>query len=288
MLLLHALDTYLAVRNPGGKPDTARLHRIAIDQFSATLGHDATVSDLTDENLGRHANRRLADGKSRDTVAGEQAKLLAQWRFYARRGLTSVWPECKPISRVNRTPKAWTRDELTRLYNACDFATPVEDTPGPLWWRALLLCLFQTGERISAMLALPWEGIEWDSGWITIPAESRKGSTQERRYKINSAAMEMLGCIPRNHPGPFAGRVTIYTLYNRLSRLLKRAGLPTDRRSKFHRIRRSTASHVAAAGGNAQEVLGHSSIKITKGYIDPAIAQQPQAVDWLFQLDDVV
>jgi len=52
---------------------------------------------------------------------------------------------------------------------------------------------------------------------------------------------------------------------------LAAAGLPTDRRSKFHRIRRTVASAVAEAGGNPSEALDHASPKTTKRYLDPRI-----------------
>jgi len=164
MHLENALEKYLAVRNPGGKNDTKRLHLQAIRRFSETLGRTPSICDLTDENLGRHAQKRLSDGKARDTVAGEQAKLLAQWRFYSRRGLALNWPDSKPISKVRRVPKAWTQIEFQRLYSACDIAAPVDKTPGFVWWRCLLSCLFFSGERIGAMLQLQWDGVDLPEG----------------------------------------------------------------------------------------------------------------------------
>ena len=282
MYLHEALDIYMAVRNPGGKPHTARLHSLAIARLRETLGHEPAIEDLTDENIGRHAQRRLADGVARDTVAGEQAKLLAQWRFYHRRGLTQLWPESRPITGVQRSPQAWTQEEFNKLYNACDIAPPMYLTPGPVWWRCFLECLFYTGERFGAMVRIEWTGIQLEAMWLTLPAEVRKGGQIDRRYRIPGSTVELLDKMPKDRIGPFDVPYCKSTIYNRYKKILKAAGLPTDRRSKFHRIRRTTASHYAAAGGNAQELLGHSSPKVTKLYIDPAIVQQPQAVDLLF------
>ncbi len=279
--LIDLVDVYLTVKNPGGKYNTDRLYRQAVRRFEETLGHPPTVADLTDENLGLHAKKRLAAGRARDTVQGEQKKLLAQWRFYARRGYTKVWPECKPISGVKRTPKAWTREDFDKLYEACELTGPVDDTPGVVWWRCLLSCLFFSGERINAMLQLEWSGVDLDGGWLELPAEVRKNSAVDRRYKIPPETVELLRKMPRDKDGPFDCDFCHSTLYNRMKGILKKAGLPHDRRSMFHRIRRTTASHYAAAGGNAQHLLGHSSPAVTERYIDPAIAPQPQAVDLL-------
>jgi integrase len=52
---------------------------------------------------------------------------------------------------------------------------------------------------------------------------------------------------------------------------------------KFHAMRRTAASHFAAAGGDASHFLGHSSPRITeKYYLDPRIADTgPQPCDVL-------
>jgi integrase len=51
--------------------------------------------------------------------------------------------------------------------------------------------------------------------------------------------------------------------------------LDVGRRIGFHAIRRSAASHYAAAGGDAVEMLDHSSPSITKRwYLDPRLADR--------------
>lgn len=73
-------------------------------------------------------------------------------------------------------------------------------------------------------------------------------------------------------------------IWRKIGEVLERAGLPTDSKSKFHRIRRTVASYYEAAGGNATELLGHSSRKITEKYLDRRIVARPQAIDRLWRL----
>jgi integrase len=73
-------------------------------------------------------------------------------------------------------------------------------------------------------------------------------------------------------------------LWHKFGQVLARAGLPTDAKSKFHRIRRTVASYYEAAGGNATELLGHSSRKVTTAYLDKRVVQAPQAIDRLWRL----
>lgn len=72
-------------------------------------------------------------------------------------------------------------------------------------------------------------------------------------------------------------------LWRKYEALLNRAGLPSDRAHKFHCVRKSVASYFEAAGGNATELLGHSSRRITRRYLDPRVVSPPQASDVLFR-----
>jgi hypothetical protein len=46
-------------------------------------------------------------------------------------------------------------------------------------------------------------------------------------------------------------------------------------------MRKSTASHFTAAGGNATELLDHSSVRVTKKYLDKRIVGEQSAADLL-------
>ena len=71
------------------------------------------------------------------------------------------------------------------------------------------------------------------------------------------------------------------TLIRHYRDILRRAGLPSDAKDLFHKIRKTTASYIKAAGGNPTDRLGHSSDQVTKAYLDPRIAQPPRAVNLL-------
>ena len=281
MSLAELLAIYLATVAVGASAGTLRLYRLTLGRFAETVGGAPSIEHLTDEWVGRHAARRLADGKSRHTIRCEMSKLLALWRFAARRKLVDDWPEVKPIAAPQREPRAWTEAEFNRLWRACDFAAPVGDCPGPLWWRALLLVLLDTGERIGAVLALEWAGVE--EGRLYLPAEVRKGGLVDRTYTVGPDTSAILQRLPRQGDRVFAAPICLGTIYNRLAALLKRAKLPADHRSKFHRVRRTHASHLQAAGGDAQRSLGHSSAKVTDGYLDARIVGGPDPWRLLFR-----
>ena len=262
--------------------NTLRLHQTGLHHFARFLGRIPTVLDLCDQTVCRYISSRIAVGKSRATVRGECAKLLALWRYAARHRYVEQWPSLKLPRQPERAPLAWTRPELDRLFAATQLAGPVGNVPGFLWWGALASCLWDTGERIGAMLGLEWYGVDLAGLTLVLPAEVRKGRACDRIYRIAMDTAERLSRLPRDRR-PFFWPYHESTLYNRYKRLLERAGLPSDRRSKFHRIRRSTASHYAAAGGDATELLGHSSRAVTRLYLDPRLCGPPPAVDLLFR-----
>lgn len=72
------------------------------------------------------------------------------------------------------------------------------------------------------------------------------------------------------------------TWYYHLRAILGLAGLPTDRRSMFHRIRRTHATHLYVRGGDPTQSLGHASDAMTRAYyLDPRQANKGYAADLL-------
>lgn len=280
MWLTELADEYAIVTSAA--PKTRALHVLAITQFSRTLIRHAEVVDLTEHNLVRHATRRIHQGRAAATVAGEQFKLLALWRFACRQGYLQKWPTVPSVKQPLRVPRAWTQSELATLFKSLDYAQPVGTLNGKLWWRALFLFLYDSGERISAALSVEWANVDLQGLTVYIPAEERKGGAADRLYHIHPETAAALNELPRERR-PFWFPFCEGTLYHRLGRMLLAVGLPSDRRSKFHRIRRTTASHYEAAGGNATELLGHTSRKVTRTYLDPRIVRPPNAVDLLFR-----
>lgn len=284
MHLTDLLREYCALTHPND--NTIKLHEIALRQFARALVKvHPGISDLTEENIARHVSRRLRLGKAPATIHGEQCKLLALWRFACRQGYLAKWPTVPAVKVPSRVPRAWTQSELALVFKAFEHAKPMGTTPGPLWWRALFYVLWDSGSRISELLAAEWSHIDLDGQTWYAPAENRKGGHGDRLYRLADDTVTELRVL---HTFTHNQRVFWYpchreTLYNRLKRMLILAGLPADRQSKFHRMRRSVASHYEAAGGNATELLGHTSRKVTRVYLDPRITRPASAIDRLFR-----
>lgn len=275
--------------------DTKRLYVTTINSFERFLKRRAALVDLNDDTVGRFLSWFLGQpgGRSPYSANKERSNLLAIWRFaYRRNGddgtpLVKVWPTVQPEKEPRDEPMAWLEGDLAKLFGVFDsLAGSICGILECHWWRALHCVLWDTGERIRAIMQLTWANVDLDGGYVTVPAATRKGGMKGLVYKLHQNTADELRKIKSDRGAsqlvfPW-GRGDTYLWY-RYSKILAKAGLPNDRKSKFHRMRRSVASHAEAAGLNATELLGHSSRKVTQAYLDPRIVQKKQAADVLFR-----
>lgn len=260
---------------------TDQLFRYTIKLFEKTLGRPARLDDLTDIVVANHLQRLLDQGRKPAGVNKERRQLVALWNLAAKKRLVDQFPVLPTVHEPEQLPKAWTMEEMWRLRMSCNMQ-PGEyfGIPARLWWLAMHHVLFSTGERIAAVMRLEWNDI---TGNVAIfPAEYRKGSKRASVTTLTTAAVQSLEAIRyplRKHvfPWPYQSSY-LYTIYREI---LQRAELESDSRSMFHRMRRTHATHLKAAGGDPTASLGHASPVTTQRYIDQRMI--PNAVAELLE-----
>lgn len=264
-------------------PHTRYQYEKAVSDLSDALGRAAQLGDLSDDNVCRMMRHLQDAGLATRTINERRGRINTLWEWLARRGYVKHFPTVKRLPEPVRTPQAWTKDQLAQLFMAVNaLEGSVGTTQERLWWRALLLVLWDSGERIGAVLSIGWQHVDLDSRWLTIPAELRKGKARDMTYRLHPDTVEALRFLPR-HEKVFHWPLDHKYIWARFGTILKSAGLPSGRKDKFHRMRRSVASHYEAAGGNATNLLGHSTRKTTQGYLDPKIIGSETAIDRLFR-----
>jgi len=269
-------------------PKTRLQYGLAMNEFAAVLGREPVIGDLTDDNIAALMHEMIDRGLAPKTVNERRGRIHSLWTWLVRRGVVHHLPTTPRVDEPVRIPMAWTRHELNRLYASCAAQSgTIAGIPAGQWWMSLHLVCWDTGERIGALWQLTWDCVDLIDRWVKIPAELRKAKHADMTYRISREAVKLLRSIrtPDRRliwPWPYS-RAYIWTRY---AKILKQAGLPTDRRSKFHRMRRSVASHYEAAGGNATALLGHTSRRVTESYLDPRIVKTTQPCDVLFRLSE--
>lgn len=276
-------EQYRPLRLLGKSERTVILYEYSIRLFGQTLGRPPTLADLNDLTVAKHLQKLLDQDRSPHGVNKERSQLLAIWRFAAQKRKVEEYPAVPTIIAPEVIPEAWTRDQLASLFRSCRRESgDLCDIPAGDWWFAIHCVLWDTGERIGALLQVRWEDLSDD--WLTVQAKYRKGKRSANRIRLHERTIESFATFPRKHGLIFDWPYSHTYLYRIYNRILERAELPTNKNSKFHRMRRSVASHLHAAGGDATAALKHSSDAITRrSYLDPRIAGITQPKDILFR-----
>lgn len=269
-------------------PLTHKQYKIAIGNFSESLGHEATLDDLTDDNVTLMMSFLLEKEISPRTVNERRQRICALWSWLAKRGEVTKWPTVQDMPIAQRTPKAWTESEVARLFDAAQNMTGrVGKCPARLFWPAMLWLAWDTGERIGAILQAKWDHVSGNI--LTIPAELRKGKRKDARYVLwpeTLVALRDVQSLTTSEnllPWPYSQEMVWY----RYGQVVNAAGLPRTRYTMFHCIRRTFATQIHIHGGDATAALMHDSASTTrKSYLDPS-QNRNQPHDLIKKLSDL-
>ena len=290
----HFFDTVYRPRRLLGKsPNTVRLYHVSIRNFSRFLIWQAhrrdpagtniaresftpKLTDLNDDLLAGLMAWELDRGLSPHTANKERAQLMSIARYAFRKRWLDVEPEVRMVTAPNIAPTAWTMDELTRLFSAIDqLRETIAGCEARLWWKALLLTCYYTGERIFALMSVKAEHLDLSTATLLSPAQFRKGNRSDKIFCLPSIVIESLKSLGTPASGGllFPWTLSRCMIYKRLKEIHRAAGLPNDRRSMFHRMRRTAATWYKFKGGDPTQLLDHADPKTTAKYIDLRICK---------------
>lgn len=197
---------------------------------------------------------RLSGGAKRSTVVTERSHLHPIWAQALQERLIAEnpWAGAKvPGKSRKEVPTAWTRDEAGKLVAAFDDGD---------WIKDMIRLGLNTGIRISALLALRWEQVDWDAGLIRVRATNSK-SGRPYDVPITPTAHDVLaGRLARTadgkgliFPSPRGVSYVSRTTFERIKRAVKRAGIPDY--GDFNHVLRRTFATIALNSGVALEVV---------------------------------
>jgi integrase len=282
-------DDYLPERTAISSPNTVKQYARCLHLFSVFLGRPGEPSDLTDRCVGTFL-RHLVEvtGVRARTANGYVKQLKAMWNWLAKKRVVDRFPTVDKLKEPEPTPMAWSREDLNKFMAACD--EQVGMIAGVLanhWWVAFHRVLWDSGERTGAMFALKWDWLDLKSGHLSVPGEFRKGRQKSMVYKLKSSTLDALRRIRKPDRELIFANDHLSMFYHRYRQILKDAGLPyVPHKSGPQKWRRSFASHIEAAGGNATRALKHRDRRVTEdSYLDPKITEIESENKNLFPLD---
>jgi integrase len=278
---------------------TIAMYEATLDRFRDYLGHEPTVDDLDDLTAAKFLRWRQTTQHSRfkmispASLAKDSAHLRSLWTWLAKKrwkksnGELLEFPDYARPRVPKPRPVAYTADELSALVRAARHRKgTVAGKPAAWYWLTKLQAMFQTGERIGAVLALRWREVDLERCTLTFLAATRKG----RQETITRAITPELARLMATQKGPPDALVwpwledrKILSCYSSLKVLCRTAGVPYH---PFHSIRKATASYLKKAGKSAKKQLGHSSEEMAEThYYDERITGVESALDFLPPLD---
>lgn len=268
MVMITQFTSYLlAIR--GYSPRTAEGYAKDCKAFALWAKaniEDARWSMITRKDIDRYIMYRVENGIAPATTNRELASISALYRYFIREGLLKTNP-CRFQSRRKQA------DKLPNTIPSEDLKAAYEHSTGLVHvWIGLLAT---TGIRISELLALRWEDIDFKASSLEIMGKGRK----ERIVYTSPEYLDLLRQAYERHPSE--GRIFRYD--QRDARyMLWQALKPYSRAKQLspHAIRHTYATNLATNGVNVTtiaSILGHNRIATTQKYIDMSQADTQAA-----------
>ena len=277
---------YLAAER-GASPHTSEGYAADLGQLVASKwGENAEPpfdwASLSEQDARRFVISFASEGAAAATVRRKLASARAFFRHLQREDVVRD----NPFSLLHgprmekRLPKTLSVADIDRF-----LARPRADYEAGLIGEysyardaALFEVLYSTGCRISEVVSIAWEIVDFSRGCMIVTGKGSKDrlvivgsralaaleelrSVAERRFSRPVLPSEPVFLSDRQEP------VSPRFVERRMKRYLAEAGLPTD--LSPHKLRHSFATHLLDAGADlrsVQEMLGHASISTTQIY----------------------
>jgi len=222
---------------------------------------------------------------SRRTLHNHVSGLRAFFRYWQRRGKLARNPFTGvPLPKLEKAlPKFLTESQVTQLLNGPTRLLENESIDAFTAWRDRLVLelLYGGGLRVSELVALNYDAVDFGSGTARVLGKGRK----ERICPLGRVAMAVLTKFRDNYARatgpadpvlvtPKHERLTVRAVQLLVKRYLALADLPMD--LSPHKLRHSYATHLLNAGADlraVQELLGHANLATTQIYTHTSVAR---------------
>jgi integrase/recombinase XerC len=256
-------------------PHTLRSYHDDMEVFTRYLeenqkeGSDPTIVDPA--RLRRYSAWLNGQGYAASTIARRLASLRSFYRYLRRQGTVTTDPTSglRNPKQPQRLPRLLRIDDVIRLLDAI----PVHTALG-VRDRAMLETLYGGGLRVSELVGLNLDDIDFESDLVRVRGKGRR----ERLSPIGPMAIRWIHhYLPIRQPksageqavflNRYGTRLTTRSVGRLLEDHLARAGLTSA--ASPHTLRHSFATHLLDRGADlrsVQELLGHRNLTTTQIY----------------------
>ena len=272
-----ALDQFLSFLKyeKNASPHTISSYWSDLNQLASYLGDKGVKLRGVDNVILRGFLAGLYEKKlKKSTIARKLAAIRSFFQFCLRKG----WIEDNPAKIVSTpkqeslVPSFLSEDEMENFLDL-----PTSDMPLDLRDKAVLELLYATGIRVSELVGIDVEDVNFEERLIRVRGKGKKerlipfGKMAERslisylrsRYRINKGNIEEK-VLFLNYRGE---RMTSRSIQRIVDSYIQSSAL--RRKISPHSLRHSFASHLLSRGADLrviQELLGHESLATTQKY----------------------
>ncbi len=274
-LLLDEYMNYLAMEK-GVSLNTLEAYSRDIGRFLAFIEAKGLkgIQDISSDHVITYLGMQRRQGLSSASVNRGVTAIRGFYRYLVAEKKVDE----NPVAHIEsskawmRLPDTLTREEMTRLIEA-----PSGEGPSDLRDAAMLELLYATGLRVSELIDLTTNSINWQAGYLIARGKGNK----ERVVPIGRTALAVLNLyMEKSRPEFLKGRESGILFLNRFGRGLTRQGIWKIVRKYAtqvglagkvhpHTFRHSFATHLLEGGADlrsVQAMLGHADIATTQVY----------------------
>jgi integrase/recombinase XerD len=279
MVMLAYLDSFMDYikYEKGLAANTSAAYKrdlVKFNEFLISQHRTKDPEDITKQDIRRFLTHELDEGISYSTIARRLSSIKTYYKFLVLEGYCHNNPtiDLETPKTKRKLPDVLTIEEVDKLLNQ-----PKVSSVLGLRDRAMLEIMYATGVRVSELLSLQMEDINFLAGFLRCFGKGRK----ERIIPINQASIDWTQryiARSRSHLVKNPGERTLF---------LNAHGRPMTRQGFFkilqayvaeaelkkditpHSLRHSFATHLLDNGADlrsVQEMLGHADISTTQIY----------------------
>jgi len=232
------------------------------------------IANVTPDDVISYLARIKKDGLNARSVNRALAAVRGFYKFLIREKKIDT----NPVANIELA-KVWTRlpDTLSKEEINLLLGEPGLKTPHAMRDTAMMELMYATGIRVSEMITLTMNNINWQVGYLVVMGKGSK----ERIVPIGRSAYNCLHeYINYARPGFVKAHATNTIFLNRSGRgltrqgfwkILKKYAMKAGLQKKVHphTFRHSFASHLLEGGADlrsVQTMLGHADISTTQIY----------------------
>lgn len=269
-----AAPTSAVTPPPDGAPAVGSQPAAATSAEPSAEKLDQLLVNANADDVRNYLQNMREHNYSKATMARKLATLRSFFKFLNKRGLTGNNPmlTIRTPKLEKRLPKFMTEEQVNRLLQ-----TPKDNDLLGSRDKAMLEVIYSTGMRVSELVGLNVEDIDFSGNVIKVRGKGKK----ERLNPVGQTAMGATqkylqmrnAVVPAGSPvsslfiNKHGQRLSTRSVRRKLDKYLIEAHLDPD--ISPHTLRHSFATHMLNHGADlrsVQELLGHQSLSTTQIY----------------------